>query len=92
MAQQSLVIQADPWTLQQELTGLAVGVKIVEKTSSSGKFIVITDDALNGQTYEVIAGDPDALSLAVNILIGAGAIIDFIAPTFSASHYLVGYR
>lgn len=92
MAQQSLVIQADPWTLATELSALPTGAKIVEKTSSSGKFIVVIDDAITGQSHDVIAGDPDALTAAINVLIAGGASIDFVAPTFSASHYVVGYR
>jgi len=92
MAQTCRVIQADPNTLAAELTALNEDVTVVEKTSSAGKFIVVSEAPSSGQTFVVIAGDPDTLSGGVNALITGGANIDLIVPTFSASHYVVVYK
>jgi hypothetical protein len=92
MSQQCYVVQADPWTLATELAAISTGIKIVEKTSSSGKFIVVADSLFSGQNYQVISGDPDALAAAINTIILGGFTIDFVTDTFSASHYVVGYR
>lgn len=91
MAQSCTIIQADPWTLASELGSIGSGVSIVEKTSSAGKFLVILDSAISGQTFEVITGDPDKLASDVAALVGAGSVINLIIPTFSASHYVVAY-
>lgn len=91
MAQTSSVIQADPQSLADALTALAAEVTIVEKTTSAGKFLVVSQSPSTSQTFEVISGDPSALSDAINALIGGGATIDLIIPTFSASHYVVAY-
>jgi hypothetical protein len=91
MAQTCTVIQADPWTLASELSSIGSGVAIVEKTSSAGKFLVVLDSAISGQTFEVITGDPDKLVSDLTALVGAGSVIDLIIPTFSASHYVVAY-
>lgn len=91
MAQTCTVIQADPNSLALALAALNRKVTIVEKTSSSGKFIVISDAPSTGQTFVVITGDPAKLSLDISTLIDNGHTIDFVASTFSASHYVVGY-
>lgn len=91
MAQACIVIQADPWTLATQLDALSDGVSIVEKTSSAGKFLVITDSAITSQLFSVITGDPDKLALDLNALILLGRTINLIIPTFSASHYVVVY-
>lgn len=91
MAQVCDVIQADPNSLALALAALGRKVTIVEKTSSSGKFIVISDAPSTGQTFVVITGDPAKLSLDISTLIDGGHTIDFVASTFSASHYVVGY-
>lgn len=91
MAQVSQVIQADPNSLALALAALNEEVLIVEKTASAGKFLVVSQAPSTGQTFEVIAGDPDTLSASLNTLIGGGATIDIIAATFSAAHYVVGY-
>ena len=91
MAQSCTVIQADPWTLASELGSAGAGVAIVEKTSSAGKFLVVLDSAISGQTFEVIAGDPDKLAAELTTLVGGGSVINLIIPTFSASHYVVAY-
>ena len=91
MAQTSTIIQAYPNSLSLALAALNRKVTIVEKTSSSGKFIVISDSPSTGQTFVVITGDPAKLSLEITNIIGGGHTVDFVASTFSASHYVVGY-
>ena len=91
MAQTCTVIQADPNSLALALAALGKNVSIVEKTSSSGKFIVVSEAPSTGQTFIVITGDPAKLALDISALIVGGHTIDFVAPTFSASHYVVGY-
>jgi hypothetical protein len=91
MAQTSQVIQADPKSLALALTALGRKVTIVEKTASSGKFLVISESPSAGQTFVAITGDPAKLAADVTALIVGGHTINFIAPTFSAAHYVVGY-
>jgi hypothetical protein len=91
MAQICTVIQADPDSLALALAALNKEVSIVEKTASAGKFLVISEAPSTGQTFEVIAGDPDTLASSIAALITGGSVINFVAPTFSASHYVVGY-
>lgn len=91
MAQVSRVIQADPNSLAAALNALNEEVIMVEKTASNGKFLVISKTPDIGQTFQVIAGDPDKLADSLTTLIGGGSVIAFIAPTFSAAHYVVGY-
>jgi len=91
MAQTSIVIQADPNSLAAALTALNREVLIVEKTASAGKFLVISDTPSTGQIFSVIAGDPDKLATSMATLIAGGKVINFIAPTFSAAHYVIGY-
>lgn len=91
MAQVCTVVQADPWTLASTLDAYTSGVLVAEKTSSSGKFIIVSDDSLPSQTFVVIAGGPDKLANAITDLITGGATIELIIPTFSASHYVVAY-
>ena len=91
MAQICTVIQADPNSLALALAALNKEVSIVEKTASAGKFLVVSQLPSTGQTFEVIAGDPDTLAASIAALITGGSVINFVAPTFSASHYVVGY-
>ena len=91
MAQVCDVIQADPNSLALALAALGKNVSIVEKTSSSGKFLVVSEAPSTSQTFIVITGDPDKLASDIAALVGGGHTIDFVAPTFSASHYVVGY-
>lgn len=91
MAQSCTVIQADPNSLALALSALSQEILIVEKTSSSGKFLVLSETAPTGQSFVVITGDPDKLASDLNALILAGNSIDLIIPTFSASHYVVVY-
>ena len=92
MAQSCTVIQADPWTLASALQALGTTILVVEKTTSAGKFIVISDSAPSTQTFTVISGDPDKLASDINAIISGGSSIDLIIPTFSASHYVVVSR
>jgi hypothetical protein len=92
MAQTCTVIQADPWTLATQLASLARTIQIVEKTSSAGKFLIVSDTPATSQIFLVITGDPAKLASSIQTLIGTGKIIDIIIPTFSASHYVVVYR
>ena len=92
MAQVTRVIQADPWTFADQLNVLAATekIQIIEKTSSAGKFIVISDDAApTGQTAVVISGDPQKLSDEITAL--SATSIDVLSATFSAAHYIVVY-
>lgn len=91
MAQVCDVIQADPKSLALALAALGKNVSIVEKTSSSGKFLVVSQAPSTSQTFLVITGDPDKLAADLTALVGAGSIINLIIPTFSASHYVVVY-
>lgn len=91
MAQTCTVIQADPKSLALALAALGKNVSIVEKTSSSGKFLVVSQAPSTGQTFIVITGDPDKLASDIDALTAGGHTISFVAPTFSASHYVVGY-
>lgn len=92
MAQQCTVILGDPQKLADELLALGEEVLEVEKTSSSGSFLVLSKTPATAQVFEVIAGDPDKLKTEINTLIGAGKTIDLIIKTFSASHYVVVYK
>ena len=91
MAQVSQVIQADPTSLAAALLALNKKVLIVEKTSSAGKFLVISEAPAIGQLFVVIAGDPDKLANSIAALVAGGKTIQVIIPTFSASHYIVVY-
>lgn len=91
MAQVSQVIQADPNSLAAALTALNKEVLIVEKTASAGKFLVISQAPSTGQTFAVIAGDPDKLATSLAALVGLGNDINIVSPTFSAAHYVIGY-
>lgn len=94
MAQVCQVIQADPNTLKAELDALAATNEIlhVVKTKSSGKFLVISDNAGSmAQVAEVITGDPDKLADDLTTIAGTNTI-DIVANTFSAAHYVVVYR
>lgn len=92
MAQQCTVIQGDPWTLASELQALAGNVLIVEKSSSSGKFIVVYDTVAVTQNFQVIMGDPEKVASEINALALAGDEPLLIIPTFSSSHYVVVSR
>lgn len=89
MAQVSQVIQADPTSLAAALLALGRQVLLVEKTSSAGKFLVISEAPSTSQTFSVITGDPDKLAASVTTLVAGGKTINIIIPTFSASHYVV---
>jgi hypothetical protein len=88
MAQNCTIIQADPWSLADALFALSEEVLIVEKTSSSGKFLVISQAPSTGQIFNVVVGDPEKISNEVNTILGSFDV-DLIIPTFSASHYIV---
>lgn len=90
MAQVCSVIQADPWSLAEELQALGEEIQIVEKTTSAGKFLVVSESPSASQSFEVIAGDPSTLAQQINAL-GATSI-DLIISTFSSAHYVVVYR
>lgn len=93
MAQVCTVIQADPNTFKAELETLAAAneIKLITKTKSAGKFLVIYDDAgTTGQLVEVIVGDPDLLSGSLTT-IAATFTINIVSDTFSAAHYIVVY-
>jgi hypothetical protein len=92
MAQQCTVIQGDPQTLATSLQALAGNVLIVEKSSSSGKFIVIYDTQPEAQNFQVIMGDPEKVASEINALTLSGADPLLIISTFSASHYVVVSR
>ena len=86
MAQVARVITGDPTSVRSQLTTLAAteSIKIVEKTFSSGDYIVISDNAAGtGQVVTVVKGDP----ATVATLLPAG--VEILCPTFSASQYLV---
>lgn len=90
--QVSEVLQGDPATLVTELTNLAAvsEIQIIKKTKSSGKYIVIYEDAgPTGQTVEKIQGDPDALQAALDAIISGGGAINIVENTFNAAVYLV---
>jgi hypothetical protein len=89
MAQVSQVIQADPTSLAAALLALNQEVLLVEKTSSAGKFLVVSEAPSTSQTFTVITGDPDKLAASVAALVSGGDTINLIIPTFSASHYVV---
>lgn len=89
MAQVSQVIQADPTSLAAALLALNREVLIVEKTSSAGKFLVVSEAPSTSQVFTVITGDPDKLSSSIATLVSGGSTINLIIPTFSASHYVV---
>jgi hypothetical protein len=89
MAQQCAVIQGDPQSVVSQLINLNGNILIVEKTTSSGKFIVIYDTIYANQTFTIISGDPSKLALEISSLITLGKIIDLITPTFSSSQYIV---
>jgi phosphodiesterase/alkaline phosphatase D-like protein len=91
MAQVCTVIQADPQSLATALAALNSEVLIVEKTSSAGKFLIVHQSPSTGQTYSVIAGDPAKLAGELQTLATGGATVNFVAATFSASHYVIGY-
>jgi hypothetical protein len=89
MAQVAQVIQADPNSLAAALQALNREVLIVEKTSSAGKFLVVSESPSTSQTFTVITGDPEKLANSVAALVTSGDTINLIIPTFSASHYVV---
>jgi hypothetical protein len=91
MAQTTQVIQADPTSLASALTALNREILIVEKTASAGKFLIVSKSPSTGQIFAVLKGDPDNISSGLSTLIGGGSVINIIAPTFSAAHYVVGY-
>jgi hypothetical protein len=88
MAQNCTVIQADPWTLASDLAALNEEILIVEKTSSNGKFIVLSQSPATGQNFAVVSGDPDKLAGEINT-IALTEDVKLVIPTFSASHYVV---
>lgn len=92
MAQQCTVIQGDPWTLASELQALAGNILIVERSSSSGKFIVVYDTVAVTQNFQVVMGDPEKVASEINALTLAGDEPLLIIPTFSSSHYVVVSR
>lgn len=92
MAQVCSVIQADPNTLATSLAALNREVLLVQKTSSAGKFIVISEAPAVSQTFTVISGDPDKLASDMAAIVLGGDTIDLVIPTFSASHYVVVSR
>lgn len=95
MAQVCQVIQADPDTLAAELNTLASTneIKIVEKTRSAGKFIVISDDSgSTSQVVSVIAGDPDKLASELASIISTPYTLEIVAETFSSAHYIAVYK
>lgn len=95
MAQISQKLLGDPWSLANGLNTLAATneLQIVKKTSSSGTFIIVSEDAAStGQIAVVIAGDPQKLSDEINAIIAIPAIVEIVEPTFSASHYVVVYK
>lgn len=94
MAQVSSVIQADPNSLAAALNTLAATdeIQIIQKTTSAGKFVVVSDDAApTGQVAVVIAGDPEKLASEIQDLIDASNTINLVVQTFSAAHYVVVY-
>lgn len=91
MAQVCTVIQADPDSLAAALAALNKEVLLVEKTASNGKFLIISQSPSTGQTFSVIAGDPDMLATSLSTLVGGGSVIGFVSSTFSSAHYVIGY-
>jgi hypothetical protein len=92
MAQTCTVIQADPTSLVEALVALAATeeIQLVQKTSSAGKFLVISEAPSTGQQLAVVVGDPDKLKDDINFFISIyGVSIDLVIPTFSAAHYVV---
>lgn len=89
MAQICTVIQGDPWTLASELQAIDGNVTIVEKSSSSGKFIVVYDTISVPKNFQVVMGDPEKVASDINALVLAGDSSLLIIPTFSSSHYVV---
>ena len=92
MAQQCTVILGDPQKLADDLLAMGKEILEVEKTSSSGSFLVLSKTPAVAQSFDVISGDPEKLKTEINALIGGGKTIDLIIKTFSASHYVVVYR
>lgn len=89
MAQVCNVIQADPTSLATALAALNREILIIEKTSSAGKFLVISEAPSTGQSFTVITGDPDKLASSIATIVSGGDTINLVTPTFSASHYVV---
>lgn len=95
MAQISQNLLGDPWTLVNGLNTLAATneLQIVKKTTSSGTFLIVSDNAApTGQTVVVITGDPQKLSDEINAIIALPATVEIVEPTFSAAHYVVVYK
>jgi hypothetical protein len=94
MAQVSSVIQGDPWKLASDLNTLAASnfIQIISKTYSSGKFIVVRDNAgTAGQTAVVVSGDPDYVKTQIDAFIALGRSIEIVTQTFSSAYYVVVY-
>lgn len=90
MARVCRVLSGDPMSVAAALDTLAATeeILIVEKTFSSGDFIVVSDNAAGtGQDVIVAKGDPATVATLLN-----GGTIDIICPTFSASQYIVVER
>lgn len=86
MAQVARVVTGDPATVRAQLATIAATetIKIVEKTFSSGDYIVVSDNAAgSGQVVSVLKGDPATVVAAMP------SGVDIVCPTFSASQYLV---
>lgn len=89
MAQIAQVMKGDPATVADELIALAATneLLIIEKTFSSGEYVVVSDDAAGtGQSVSVLKGDPATVVVDFG---GLGPQIDIVAPTFSAAQYIV---
>lgn len=86
MARVSRVISGDPAKVAEQINTLAATerILIVEKTFSSGAYIVVTENTTpNGQTCQVVKGAPAAVAALLN-----GITVDILCPTFSASQYI----
>lgn len=95
MAQVCQVIQADPDTLAAELTTLAATneIKLIVKTKSAGKFLVVSDDAgSTAQIISVISGDPEKLADELDAIIATPYTLEIVSETFSAAHYVAVYK
>jgi len=91
MAQISTVIKGDPISVVAQLNGLASAneIQVVEKTYSSGEYLVIYDNAGGAsQLASVLKGDPTSVQTQINLLIGAGSKT-VLSDTFSSGAYIL---
>ncbi len=90
----SQIMTGDPASIISQLVVLAATnkVQIIQKTKSSGSYIVVSDNtAPTGQSFVVIKGDPDTVSAETTALIALGNVVEIVAESFNAAVYIVVY-